>query len=149
MGHSIPDVLGVEQCGVEKPKGKMLACNMAMGRDGMSEHATRQAMNMLEGSPRTLPMASGESPFGLVEMGSMFTVLKVPDELACCDHSDPGCCKHLPAMWRALSVATPNSAARWLTRSPQAEVGTLVPAFGIEPVNPDFAVRVAGIRADA
>jgi len=38
----------------------------------------------------TLPMMAGEGPFGPIEMGGMFTVLKVRDDLGANDYSDPG-----------------------------------------------------------
>lgn len=37
----------------------------------------------------TLPMMGGEGPFGGIGMGGMFTILKVPEELASYD-VDPG-----------------------------------------------------------
>jgi hypothetical protein len=42
----------------------------------------------------TLPMMTGEGPFGGVEMGGMFTVLKVRKEQRRGDYSDPGWYKH-------------------------------------------------------
>jgi manganese oxidase len=42
----------------------------------------------------TLPMMSGAGPFGPIEMGGMFTVMKVRDGLAPGDYSDPGWYKH-------------------------------------------------------
>jgi hypothetical protein len=41
-------------------------------------------------------MMSGEGPFGGVEMGGMFTVLKVREGLARGDYKDPGWYKHPP-----------------------------------------------------
>ncbi len=96
MGHGIPNVLGVDQSGVDKEIRKVLPSYMAMGRNGMSEHSMHLAMGMLEGPPNTLAMSAGEGPFGPVEMGGMFTVLKVRDELARGDYSDPGWYKNPP-----------------------------------------------------
>ncbi len=90
MGHGIPNVIGVDQSGVEKDIRAMLPGYMAMGRNGMSEHSGHQAMGMLEGPPNTLPMMTGDGPFGAIEMGGMFTVLKVRDDLARNDFRDPG-----------------------------------------------------------
>jgi len=42
----------------------------------------------------TLPMMTGQGPFGGVEMGGMFTVLKVRKEQKRGDYSDPGWYKH-------------------------------------------------------
>ena len=83
MGHDIPNVLGVNQDGVEEKIRKILPNYMAMGEKGMHEMAE---MNM-PGPPNTLPMMGGEGPFGTVAMGGMFTILKVRDILA--EGADP------------------------------------------------------------
>ena len=44
----------------------------------------------MQGPENTLPMMMGKGPFGNLEMGGMFTVLKVRDELAPGDFRDPG-----------------------------------------------------------
>ena len=44
----------------------------------------------MKGPPNTIPMMGGTGPFGPVEMGGMFTVIKVRDDLAAGDYSDPG-----------------------------------------------------------
>lgn len=44
----------------------------------------------------TLPMMTGQGPFGAVEMGGMFTVVKVRDEVKRNDYTDPGWYKHPP-----------------------------------------------------
>jgi hypothetical protein len=44
----------------------------------------------------TLPMMTGRGPFGPLEMGGMFTVLKVRDGLARNDYKVPGWFKHPP-----------------------------------------------------
>jgi len=38
----------------------------------------------------TLPMMTGQGPFGSIEMGGMFTMVKVRDGLARGDYKDPG-----------------------------------------------------------
>ena len=38
----------------------------------------------------TLPMMTGDGPYGSVEMGGMFSMLKVRADLAPDDYSDPG-----------------------------------------------------------
>lgn len=42
----------------------------------------------------TLPMMTGQGPFGGVEMGGMFTVLKVRKDQKPGDYKDPGWYKH-------------------------------------------------------
>jgi manganese oxidase len=44
--------------------------------------------------PNTLPLMTGTGPFGPVEMGGMFTVMKVRDGLEPGDYRDPGWYKH-------------------------------------------------------
>jgi len=76
MGHTIPNPNGVDQSGVERKIRSMLPGYVAMGRSGMSEHAEHLAMG-LPGPENTLPMMTGNGPDGAIEMGGMFTVLKV------------------------------------------------------------------------
>ena len=90
MGHAIPNPTGVDQKGVDQDLQKFLPGYMAMGANGMSEHSGHLAMGMLPGPRNTLPMMSGEGQFGPIEMGGMFTVLKVRDDLKAGDYTDPG-----------------------------------------------------------
>ena len=88
MNHDVPNMIGVNQSGVERKVQNLLPDYMAMGESGMSEMAS---MNMP--LPRnTLPMMTGKGPFGPIEMGGMFTVLKVREGITCYD--DPGWYQH-------------------------------------------------------
>ncbi|MBW8367243.1 MAG: copper oxidase [Arenimonas sp.] len=89
MGHDIPNTIGVDQRGVEAKIRQMLPGYMAMGEDGMGEHQDHTDGGM-PGPPNTLAMMVGKGPFGNIEMGGMFTVVKVRDDLAPGDFSDPG-----------------------------------------------------------
>ena len=89
MGHEIPNTAGVDQSGVEARIRKLLPGYMAMGKDGMSEHSEHVAMGM-QGPENTLPMMAGQGQFGPIEMGGMFTVVKVRDDQAADDYGDPG-----------------------------------------------------------
>ena len=93
MGHGIPNTTGVDQSGVEARVRAMLPGYMAMGRNGMAEHQDH-ADGGMAGPPNTLPMMTGSGPFGNIEMGGMFTVLKVRDDLAAGDYTDPGFYAH-------------------------------------------------------
>lgn len=77
MGHDIPNLLGVDQSGVEEKIRALLPGYMAMGQHGMHEMTQMH----MEGPENTLPMMAGEGPFGAVGMGGMFTILKVRDRL--------------------------------------------------------------------
>ncbi len=88
MGHGIPNVLGVNQSDLQEKIRKLLPDYMAMGERGMAEHAEHSKhMAMPE---NTLPMMMGDGPYGPLEMGGMFSIMKVRDELAPEDYGDPG-----------------------------------------------------------
>ena len=89
MGHGIPNLLGVDQTAVAPQIREFLPGYMAMGQHGMSEHSGHVAMGM-PGPENTLPMMTGTGPYGALEMGGMFTVLKVRDDQAAGDYRDPG-----------------------------------------------------------
>ena len=90
MGHEIPNPLGVDQSGIEADIKKMLPGYLAMGRYGMAEHQEHVDAGHHSGPENTLPMMTGRGPYGNIEMGGMFTTVKVRDYLAPGDFSDPG-----------------------------------------------------------
>ena len=96
MGHGIANPLGVDQRGVEQDIRALLPGYMAMGENGMGEHQDHTDSGHMQGPDNTLPMMMGKGPFGNLEMGGMFTVLKVRDELAPGDFRDPGPYRNLP-----------------------------------------------------
>ena len=57
-----------------------------MGEDGMEEHQLHSAH--MKGPDNTLPMMTGDGPFGPVGMGGMFTLVKIRDVLR--EGQDPG-----------------------------------------------------------
>ena len=86
MGHLVPNMLGVKQDDLDARIRALVPGYMSMGQDGMADMAQMQ-MPLPE---NTLPMMPGEGPFGPLEMGGMFTVIKVREDLAYNDYSDPG-----------------------------------------------------------
>jgi FtsP/CotA-like multicopper oxidase with cupredoxin domain len=90
MGHAIPNPTGVDQRDVEAKIREVLPGYMAMGANGMAEHAGHLAMGMLPGPANTLPMMTGDGQFGPLEMGGMFTLVKVRDDTKAGDYTDPG-----------------------------------------------------------
>ena len=76
MAHDIPNMLGVDQSAVAERLRRLLPGYMPMGRTGMG------GMHAMGRPPNTLPMLAGDGPFGPIEMGGMFTILKVRDSLA-------------------------------------------------------------------
>jgi FtsP/CotA-like multicopper oxidase with cupredoxin domain len=90
MGHELPNALGVKQGDLEAAVQRMLPGYMAMGEAGMAEHQDHVNMGHMQGPENTLPMMFGKGPFGNLEMGGMFTVVKVRDQLRQGDYTDPG-----------------------------------------------------------
>ncbi len=90
MGHGVPNPMGVEQADLERQMRALLPGYMAMGTNGMAEHQDHTASGHMRGPENTLPMMMGTGPYGNLEMGGMFTVIKVRDDLAPGDYRDPG-----------------------------------------------------------
>ena len=85
MGHDMRNLIGVSRKDLAKAVGKLAPDGMAMGSTGM-------AMGNMEmpAPDNTLPMMSGTGQFGPIEMGGMFTVMKIREGLARDDYRDPG-----------------------------------------------------------
>jgi hypothetical protein len=59
---------------------------MVMGERGMADMGEMQ----MELPANTFPMMTGTGPYGAIEMGGMFTTLKVRADLKAGDYRDPG-----------------------------------------------------------
>jgi len=90
MEHEIPNVIGMDQSGVAEKIGTLVPGYMPMGETGMAEHARRA--NHMKGVRNTLPMMTGEGPFGPIEMGGMFTVVKIREGIT--SYEDSGWYEH-------------------------------------------------------
>ncbi|TWG85960.1 putative multicopper oxidases [Cupriavidus gilardii J11] len=90
MGHGVPTMIGVPQQDLARRMNALIPDYMAMGQAGMADMG-----NMEMPLPdNTLPMMSGHGPFGPIEMGGMFTTVKVRADLARGDYRDPGWYRH-------------------------------------------------------
>jgi len=87
MGHQVPTLLGVKQGDLLDKISNLVPDYMAMGETGMAEMSEMMPMPLPE---NTLPMMTGKGQFGDVNMGGMFSVLKVREGLAKNDFKDPG-----------------------------------------------------------
>ena len=90
MGHQVPTMIGVDQRGIAEKISRLIPDYMARGEHGMGE-MTDMEMPLPD---NTLPMMTGQGPFGSVAMGGMFTVMKVRREQKPGDYSDPGWYRH-------------------------------------------------------
>src|SRR5712691_632018 len=87
MAHGLPNLLGVDASGAEARANIVVPGTMVMGTTGMGEMAEMQGMMV---APRnSIPMRGGEGPFGPIDMGGMFTILKIRETLPA-NGSDPG-----------------------------------------------------------
>ena len=85
MGHDVPTMIGVDQQGVAEKISKLIPDYMVMGDTGGSMGDMEMPL-----PDNTLPMMTGQGPFGGVEMGGMFTVVKIREGLGRNDYKDPG-----------------------------------------------------------
>jgi FtsP/CotA-like multicopper oxidase with cupredoxin domain len=90
MGHDLPSNLGADIADNNSAIRQLLPGYMGMGTRGMAEHSEHTQMGHMKGPANTLPMAMGAGPYGNLEMGGMFTVVKVRPNLARGDYNDPG-----------------------------------------------------------
>jgi hypothetical protein len=90
MGHDVPTLIGVDHRGVAERIAKLVPDYMVMGERGMADMGVME----MPLPDNTLPMMTGAGPFGPLEMGGMFTVVKVRDDQKPGDYSDPGWYRH-------------------------------------------------------
>ncbi|WP_367846306.1 multicopper oxidase family protein [Rhodoferax sp. WC2427] len=86
MGHSVPNMVGVDHRGLVQKIQKLVPDYMLMGERGMADMGEMQ----MPIPDQTLPMMTGTGPYGPVEMGGMFTTLKVRRDQQPGDYRDPG-----------------------------------------------------------
>jgi len=92
MGHDVKTFIGVPQRDLAKAVRKLVPDYMPMGSAGMAEMGSME-MPMPD---NTLPMMTGFGQFGPIEMGGMFSVVKVREGLDRNDYKDPGWYQHPP-----------------------------------------------------
>jgi len=86
MGHNVPTMIGVDQTDLVERIRKLVPDYMAMGDKGMADMGSME----MPLPDNTFPMMTGQGPYGPLEMGGMFSVLKVRPDLARGDYRDPG-----------------------------------------------------------
>jgi manganese oxidase len=109
MGHDVPTLIGVDHTGLAKRIGRLIPDYMVMGERGMADMAEME-MPLPE---NTAPMMTGEGPFGSVEMGGMFSVVKVRKDQKPGDYSNPSWYQHPPGTvayeWKGEPLAVNRS----------------------------------------
>jgi len=90
MGHNVPTMIGVQQKDLAKKMSALVPDYMGMGQAGMADMGEME----MPLPDNTLPMMTGQGPYGPIEMGGMFTVMKVRRDLPRNSYADPGWYKH-------------------------------------------------------
>ena len=90
MGHDVPTLLGTDQMALTRKMRRLRPDFMGMGHKGMADMA-EMSMPLPD---NTVPMMAGWGQFGAIEMGSMFSVVKVREGVGKDDYTDPGWFEH-------------------------------------------------------
>ena len=75
MGHDAPNLIGADVRGLDKKIGTVVPGYMTMGATGMGD------MMEMRQPANSISMLGGDGPFGMIDMGGMFTIVKVRDRL--------------------------------------------------------------------
>jgi hypothetical protein len=86
MGHDVPTMIGVDHRDVVQEDQKLVPDYMVMGERGMADMGEME----MPIPDNTAPMMGGKGPFGGLEMGGMFTTVKVRRDQKPGDYKDPG-----------------------------------------------------------
>lgn len=115
MGHDVPTMIGVNQNSVLGKIKNLVPDYMIMGDRGGAMGEMKMPL-----PDNTLPMMTGTGPFCGIEMGGMFTTVKVRKGLARNNYKDPGWYKHPPGTvayeWKGDKASMPPA-----TRSPDTQ----------------------------
>jgi len=103
MGHDAANLIGARTDGLDAGLGRAAPGAMVMGAGGMGDMSR---MAMAKPSP-SIAMLGGDGPHGMIDMGGMFTLIKIRDRLT--GDGDPGWYKPTSG---AASEATPDELAR-------------------------------------
>ncbi|MGN6284253.1 MAG: multicopper oxidase family protein [Afipia sp.] len=115
MGHDVRNFVGIQKKDLAKSVRKLVPDYMPMGSAGMADMG---AMEMPL-PDNTLPMMTGFGPFGPIEMGGMFTTVKIREGMGANDYTDPPAYNH-PAGTVAYEVEAPEAAPAKSSPSPAA-----------------------------
>jgi hypothetical protein len=139
MGHGVPTLIGVRQDDLAKRITRLVPDYMAMGEKGMHEMAEME----MPLPDNTLPMMTGQGPFGAVGMGGMFSVLKVRRDLPAGSTKDPGWFRHPPGTvareWTGDLPAAPAAPASGASPAPAADPHAGHGAAARPPASPPAA----------
>ena len=90
MGHDVPTFIGVDKTALAKKIQQVSPDYMPMGNRGMADMGEME----MPLPDNTIPMMTGWGKFGPIEMGGMFSVVKVREGISANDYADPGWYEH-------------------------------------------------------
>jgi manganese oxidase len=97
MGHNAPNLIGVRPGGLAKRVGTLLPGYMTMGESGMGDMG-----EMGMPVPRnSIPMVGAQGKHDYIDMGGMFTIVKVRENLT--NYDDPGWYENPPGTLAGLA----------------------------------------------
>jgi hypothetical protein len=112
MGHAVKNFIGVNKSDIARSISEIVPGYMAMGSAGMADMGSME----MPLPDNTLPMMTGYGQFGPIEMGGMFTVVKVRKGQAKDDYADPGWYQNpegtVSYEWQGTSLAEPERSAQ-------------------------------------
>ena len=122
MGHNVPTMVGVDHRDVVKKINQLIPEYMVMGERGMADMGEME----MALPDNTLPMMTGFGQFGPLEMGGMFTIVKIRENQAKDNYQDPGPYQYPEGMrayqWTGQSLNP--------LRAPASRAGEINPATG-------------------
>ncbi|MGE0517328.1 MAG: multicopper oxidase domain-containing protein, partial [Hyphomicrobiaceae bacterium] len=122
MGHDVPTFIGADKTEVSRKIRTVQPEYMAMGNRGMADMGEME----MPLPDNTIPMMTGWGQFGAIEMGGMFSVVKVREGISADDYADPGWYEHpegtVSYEWKG-DVPAPAKAADARTAVPAATPG--------------------------
>jgi FtsP/CotA-like multicopper oxidase with cupredoxin domain len=127
MGHDMANLIGVDHRGLAGKIKKIIPDYMAMGERGMAD-MTEMEMPL---PVNTIPMMTGDGPYGSLEMGGMFTVLKVRKDQAPNDYKNSGWFKQ-PAGTRAYEWKGTMPAAKRSNNAGESAMNRVQPKPEVE-----------------
>ena len=92
MGHGVPTMIGVDHRGLAERINRLIPDYMVMGDRGMHDMAEME----MPLPDNTVPMMTGQGPFGAMGMGGMFSVVKVRRDQPPGHYKNPGWYAHPP-----------------------------------------------------
>lgn len=104
MGHDAANLVGADTSDLDARLGRVVPGTMLMGHDGMGAMAQMQMAQ----PANAIAMRGGAGPHGIIDMGGMFTLLKIRPRLA--EGGDPGW--YASPASELASEATPGDLAR-------------------------------------